>query len=139
MSTLPAPIPSICSIGLLDGFPCYRTGEFIMFSICSTKDRTLPSCAASAASDPQSRALQLSYSSIFVAFFNKKLPHHGICTTKHTKQKDVSIFRKDVSHRACKKYVYAEFWSRTCKSTGIGECTSVPRNYSISELKRCRI
>ena len=36
------------------GFPYCRIGEFIKFSICSTRDETLPSCAASAASDPES-------------------------------------------------------------------------------------
>ena len=53
-STLLAPLPSTCSIGLLDGFPYYRNGEFIKFSICITRDETLPSCAASAASDHES-------------------------------------------------------------------------------------
>ena len=48
-STLPRPLPSTCSIGLLDGFP---TGKFIRFSICPTKVETLHSCAAFAGSDP---------------------------------------------------------------------------------------
>ena len=82
--------------------------------------------------------LQLSYTSILVAFFSKKnVPYNGICTTEHTKQKDVSMFHKDVSHRACQKYVLAIFWSKTYKSTGIGEYAGVPRNYSIFELKQC--
>ena len=41
-------------MGLLDGFPCCRTEEFIRFFIYSTKDGTLLSYAASAASDPES-------------------------------------------------------------------------------------
>ena len=40
-------------MGSLDGFPYYRTGEFIRFSICSTKAGTLPSYAASAVSNPE--------------------------------------------------------------------------------------
>ena len=40
-------------MGLLDGFRCCHTGEFIRFSICSTKVGTLPSYVASAASDPE--------------------------------------------------------------------------------------
>ena len=50
-------------MGLLDGFPYCRTGEFIRFSICSTRARTL-----------LSKTPQLSYFSIFVAFFNKMGP-----------------------------------------------------------------
>ena len=76
--------------------------------------------------------IQLSYSSILVAFFRKKkkkgMSHHEICTTEHIKQ-------KDVSHREFQKYVSTEFWSRTYKSTGIDECAGVPGNYSISKLK----
>ena len=34
--------------------PCCRTGEFIIFSIYSTRAETRPSCAASTASDPES-------------------------------------------------------------------------------------
>ena len=41
-------------MGLLDGFPYCRTGEFIRFSICSTKARTLPSYANSTSLDPES-------------------------------------------------------------------------------------
>ena len=55
MPTLPRPLPSSCLIGLLDGFPYCCTGEFIRFSICSTKAETLPSYAASASSDLESR------------------------------------------------------------------------------------
>ena len=40
--------------GALDGFPYCRTREFIKCSICITKARTLPSCVAFAASDPES-------------------------------------------------------------------------------------
>ena len=35
--------------------------------------------------------------------------------------------------------VYVGFLSKTYKSTGIGECTGVPKNYSIFKLKRYRI
>ena len=54
MSTLPTILPSTCLVRLLDGFPCYLIGEFIRFSICSTKAGTLPLCATSTASDPES-------------------------------------------------------------------------------------
>ena len=63
------------------------------------------------------------------------MSYRGICTTEHTKQKDVSMFHKDVSHQECQKYVYVGFWSRTYKNMGIGECEDVLGNYSISELK----
>ena len=39
----------------MDGFPYCRIGEFIRFYICSIKVGTLPSYAASTASDPESR------------------------------------------------------------------------------------
>ena len=138
MSTLPAPVPSICSIGLLDGFPCYRTGEFIMFSICSTIELFL-------------HVLLLQHQILSSELYNcltpqflwhsstKSCPTMEYAQLNIQKKKDVSIFHKDVSHRACKKYVYAEFWSRTYKSTRIGECAGMPGNYSISKLKRCRI
>ena len=67
------------------------------------------------------------------------MSHCGICTTDHTKQKDVSMFYKDVSHRVCQKYVPIGFWSKTYKNMGIGECAGVSGNYSISKLKRCWI
>ena len=54
-STLPRPLPSTCLIGLLDGFPCCHIGEFLRFSICSTKAGTLPSYAAFASSDLEFR------------------------------------------------------------------------------------
>ena len=41
-------------MGMLDGFPCSRTREFIKFSIYFTKAGTLPSCAAFAASNLES-------------------------------------------------------------------------------------
>ena len=61
------------------------------------------------------KTLQLSYFSILVAFFNK-----------------------NGSHRACQKYVLMDFlveFTRKYKSTKIGECAGVPRNYSIFKLK----
>ena len=60
---------------LLDGFPCRRIREFIRFSICSTMVGTLPSCATSAASNPEYEdstvVLLLNYGSIV---FSKKCP-----------------------------------------------------------------
>ena len=53
-STLLTPIPSTCSTEVLDGFHYFHTGEFIKFSICSTKARTLPSGAAFVTSNPKS-------------------------------------------------------------------------------------
>ena len=55
ISTLPTPLPSTYSIRLLDGFPYYLIGEFIRFSIYSTRAGTLPSCATSTAADLESR------------------------------------------------------------------------------------
>ena len=98
MSTLLAPLPSTCSIGLLDGFPYCRTGEFIRFSICSIKAGNFPSYAASTTSDPESEdsivVLLLNF------LFSKNGSHHDLCTTIY----NVSMFHKDVSHRACQKY-----------------------------------
>ena len=54
-SILPAALHSTCSIGLLSGFPCCLTKEFIRLSICSTMAGTLPLCTASTSSDPESR------------------------------------------------------------------------------------
>ena len=68
---------------LLDGFPCRCIGEFIRFSICSTRVGTLPSCAASAASNPESGdstvVLLLNYCGIFLV---KSAPPDGpkICS-----------------------------------------------------------
>ena len=136
MSTLSAHLPSTCSIGLLEGFPYCRTGEFIKFSICSTKAGTLPSYAAFAALDPESGD-----STIVLLLNFGGILQQNVCPTVEfaqlniTKQKDVSMFHKDVSHQACQKYFSAGFWSRPYKSAGIGECAGVPRNYTISELK----
>ena len=139
-STLPAPLHSICSIRLLDGFLCCCSREFIRFSICSTKAGTLPSCAASVASDPKSE------DSTIVLLLNFGGILQGIaCPTMEYAQlviqnkENVSMFHKDGSHTACQKYVSVGFWSRTYKSMGIGECAGMPGNYGIFELKRFRI
>ena len=39
--TLPTPLPSTCSIRLLDGLPYFHIEEFINFSICSTRIRQI--------------------------------------------------------------------------------------------------
>ena len=87
-STLPTPLPSTCSIRLFDGLSYYRTGEFIRFSICSTRAGTLPSCAASIASDLESGdsivVLLLNFGGILQ---QKTMSHHGVCTTKKKKRK----------------------------------------------------
>ena len=82
---------------------------------------TLHSYAASAASDPESEDSIVVLLLNFGGILQQITCHYGICTTDHTKQKDVSMFHKDVSHWACQKYVLAGFWSKTYKSKGIGE------------------
>ena len=135
-STLPAPLPSTYSTRLLDGFPYCCIGEFIKFSICSTKAGTLSSYAASIASNLESgdstvvlllnfggilqkiECLIVEYAQIIIQ--NKKMYR---CST-------------NMSHWECQKYVSVGFWSRTYKSTGIGECAGMPGNYSFFALKR---
>ena len=78
--------------------------------------------------------LQLSYSSILVAFFNKK----GLIVEYaqlYKKTKRCVDFHKDMSHRACQTYVSVLFLPEHTKSMGIGECTCILGNFSIFKLK----
>ena len=99
---------------------------------------TLPLCATSTASDPESRDSTVVLLLNFDSILKKNVCLIMEYAQLYKKQKDVSMFHKDVSPRGCQKYVSIGFWSRTYKSTRIGECTGVQENYSISELKRCR-
>ena len=61
---------------------------------------------------------------------------------KESSEEEREIFYNDyvIVRRENQTYetVSVGFWSRTYKSTGIGECTGVLRNYSISKMKLCR-
>ena len=130
-STLHAYLPSTCSIGLLDRFPCCCIGEFIRFSICSTKAKTLPSYATFAALDPEfgdsAVVLLLNFGGIFLA--------NCVCPTVEYAQliiQNKKIYR--CSTKMCptgctKNYVFAGFWSRTYKTTRIGECVMSPKTH----------
>ena len=62
--------------------------------------------------------LQLSYSSILVAFFSKNGSIVEYAQHNIQKKKRYVDFHKDVSHRACKKYVSMDFqveFTRTYK------------------------
>ena len=72
-STLPALLPSTCSIRLLDGFPYCRTREFIRLSICSARARTLPSYAASTTLDPKSKVSRIVLLLIFCGVLQTKM------------------------------------------------------------------
>ena len=77
-------------MGLLDGFPYCRIGEFIRFSISSTKAVTLPSCATSATLDLEVRdsivVLLLNFGSILQ---QKRVSHRRICITIKKKNKKI--------------------------------------------------
>ena len=103
---------------MLDGFPCYRTGEFIRFSICSTRAGTFLSCASSTISDPESEDSTVVLLLNFCGIFQQNLvPSHlpKICL--------VDFLVNSPKHT---------------KSEEIGGCPGVLGNYSISELKPCR-
>ena len=75
------------------------------FSICSTKVGTLPSCVVSATSNPEfgnsTVASLLNFGGILYQKWVIPWNMHNYIK----KQKDVWIFNKNVSHRACQKYV----------------------------------
>ena len=54
------------------------------------------------------------------------------------KQKDVSMFHKDVSHQASQKYFYVGFAPEHTKNMRIGGCAGLLGNYSISKIKLYR-
>ena len=102
--TLPAPLPSICSIGLLDGFPYCCTGEFIKFSIHSTRAGTLLSYTTSTATDPKSKVYIVVLLLNFGGILQRKwVPLWNMRNYKKTKR--CVDFHKDGSHRACQIYV----------------------------------
>ena len=92
--TLPTPFPSICSKELLDGFPYCCTGEFIKFSIHSTRARTLLSYTTSTTTDPKSEVSTVVLPLNFGGILQRKWVPLWNMHNYIKKQKDVWIFTK---------------------------------------------